>query len=282
MYSLVLNVKHLITLVFQGNLNGTLDDVFDFEDCCYAVSLHSSKLGEKGIHPSAPGLYFISSPDSDKVYVGSTGDLARRRSQHYNSLKRGHDNPNLKALLDKHDRDAFRFTSMEIYTDRETLYQVEQQMYDRLHKLGVILNVGIDIKAAFKGRIIPADARAKMALAKIGQPAHENQLRAMAKLWEDDDFRKKKSASARAKWDDPDYRRKMLEINLGSKHSDEHKNKIASALKGGTKTNSRQVSVLGEVYPTINHAVEATGIPGGTLRRWLGSTDPKYALYHFV
>lgn len=282
MYSLVLNVKHLITLVFQGNLNGSLDDVFNFEDCCYAVSLHSSKLGEKGIHPTAPGLYFISSPDSDKVYVGSTGDLARRRSQHYHDLQKGHDNPNLKALLGKHDRDSFRFTSMEIYADRETLYLVEQHLYDLLREKDLILNVGLDIKAAFKGRTLSDEARTKMALAKIGTPAHENQLKAMGKLWEDEDFRKRKSESAKKKWEDPDYRKKMLEANLGSAHSQDHKDKIATALKGGVKSNSRQVSILGEVYPTIQHAVDATGTPGGTLRRWLDSTDPKYVLYFYV
>lgn len=282
MYSLVLNIKHLISLVFQGNLNGSLYDVFDFEDQCYAVSVHSSYLGDKGIHPTAPGIYFISSPDSDKVYVGSTGNLARRRSQHYHDLQKGHDNPNLKELLDKHDRDSFRFTSMEIYTDRETLYQVEQHLYDLLREKDLILNVGLDIKAAWKGREIPVETRALMALARIGTPAHENQLKAMGKLWEDPNFRKRRSESARKKWEDPDFRQKMLEANLGTTHSEEHKRKISEALKGTLQVKSRSVSVRGVVYPSVSHAETGSGIPGGTLRRWLDSNNEKYKDFFYM
>ena len=282
MYSLVLNIKHLITLVFQGNLNGSLDDVFDFEDQCYAVSVHSSNLGDKGIHPTAPGIYFISSPDSDKVYVGSTSNLARRRSQHHHDLQKGHINPNLNALLEKHDRSSFRFTSMEIYAPRETLYLVEQHLYDLLRGKDLILNTGLDIRASWKGREMPEELRTKLALAKIGTSGHENQLKAMEKLWKDDDFRQRKSESSKKKWEDPDYRKKMLEATLGSTHSQERKDKISNSLKGRVKTNSRQVSILGEIYPTINHAVEATGTPSATLRRWLDSDSPRYALYYYT
>lgn len=281
MYSLVLNVKHLITLVFQGNLNGTLDDVFEFEDQCYAASVHSSPIGNKGIHPTASGLYFISSPDSDKVYVGSTSNLARRRSQHYSQLESGHDNPNLRSLSDKTNRDNFRFTSMEIYVDRETLYQIEQRLYDQLHTANLILNTGFDVKAAWKGREIPEDAKVLMSLAKVGKTVHDNQKKAMAKLWEDEDYRKRMSAGAKARMDDPELRQKLIEAN-SKPRSQEHRAKIASTLKGGTKSNSRRVSVKGEEYTTVNHAVEATDIPGGTLRRWLNSTKDEHKDYYFV
>ena len=282
MYSLVLNVKHLITLVFQGNLNGSLDDVFDFEDCCYAVSLHSSKLGEKGIHPTAPGLYFISSPDSDKVYVGSTGDLARRRSQHYHELQKGHDNPNLKALLDKHDRDSFRFTSMEIYADRETLYQVEQHLYDLLREKDLILNVGLDIKAAWKGRVISDESKALMALAKIGKTTHDNQKKAMGKLWDNEEFREKMREGARARMADPEFKEKMRAVNRGKILTEEHRKKISEAGKGALRTNSRHISVNGTVYESLSRAVAATGYPESNLRNWANNPKEKFSHVFWV
>ena len=282
MYSFVLDIHSLVSLIFQGKLQGTLDDVFGFEDVFYAASIHSSGLADRGIHPQAPGLYFISSPVSDKIYAGSTGNLSRRKSQHYHDLGKFHENPNLQELSQKHGRDEFRFTSLELYADRETLYRVEQALYDKLHECAMILNTGMDIKAAWKGRQLTKETRLKLALAKTGQPAHESQLKAMEKLWEDDEFRQRKSESAKKKWEDPTYRQKMLEANLGSVHTQEHKDKIAASLKGGTKSNSRKVSVLGVEYPTVNHAVEATKIPGGTLRRWLNSNKEKHKDYFFV
>lgn len=276
MYSFVLDIHSLVSLIFQGKLQGTLDDVFGFEDVFYAASIHSSGLADRGIHPQAPGLYFISSPVSDKIYVGSTSNLSRRKSQHYHDLGKFHENPNLQELAQKHSRDEFRFTSLELYADRETLYRVEQALYDKLHECEMILNTGMDIKAAWKGRVIPDEARAKMALAKLGSTGHENQQKAMEKLWSNDEFKDRMREGARVRMNDPEFKERLRQVNLGKSLSEEHRKKISESGKGALRSNSRKISVNGVVYESLSRAVTATGIPESNLRNWAKNERPKY------
>lgn len=278
MFGLIYTLEKIVSLIFDDNHIFDDEEILQFEDIFYPVSIHttplSQLLGEKG-----SGIYFIRYPKGE-VYVGSTHNFVNRRSQHLYEMRNGHSNPGIAKLFSQTTLDEVNFTRLIVGAPRETLYRMEQELYGILQERGSLLNVGLDVKAAFKGRPLAPSTQRAAAEANRLLPPHPNRIKAVKEKWKDEEFRKQHREAMRKLWEEGDYRERQRSMRLGVKH--EHGGKISKALKGGIKKNSRSVSVNGVVYPTINHAVEASGIKGGTLRRWLDSKDPKYKDYFFV
>lgn len=278
MFGLIYTLEKIVSLIFDDNHIFDDEEILQFEDIFYPVSIHttplSQLLGEKG-----SGIYFIRYPKGE-VYVGSTHNFVNRRRQHLYEMRNGHSNPGIAKLFSQTTLDEVNFTRLIVGAPRETLYRMEQELYSLLRERQCLLNVGLDVKAAFKGRPIPESTRRAASEYAKSHPPHPNRIKGTKEKWKDEDFRKRHREAMRKLWEEGDYRERQRSMRLGVKH--EHGGKISKALKGGIKKNSRSVSVNGVVYPTINHAVEASGIKGGTLRRWLDSKDPKYKDYFFV
>lgn len=77
------------------------------------------------------GIYQIVNTINGKKYVGSSKNLEKRRSQHFNQLKRGcHHNTHLQRSYDKHGADSFVFDILE-YVHYKFLKEVEQNYIDQ-------------------------------------------------------------------------------------------------------------------------------------------------------
>jgi group I intron endonuclease len=72
------------------------------------------------------GIYQIVNTKNGNVYIGSSNDLNRRKSQHFYCLKNGtHTNPKLQAAYNKMPS-VFKFFVIE-YCDESELKNIEQQ-----------------------------------------------------------------------------------------------------------------------------------------------------------
>lgn len=76
----------------------------------------------------ACGIYGIRNHDTGLVYVGSSKDLERREKEHFKNLECGiHHNLHLQNSYNKHGRDSFSFTVIELCQEDERL--IREQTY---------------------------------------------------------------------------------------------------------------------------------------------------------
>lgn len=148
-------------------------------------------------HPGADmrhaiaAAYYIKNDKSDKIYVGSTGNLYHRIKKHEYFLKKGtHPNCNLQELFANGATFSISFIISE---DRQDAIRMEQLILDYFQSSGFLLNVSKDalhsmksrkhsaetikkMSLAKKGKRFNLDHRHKLSLAKLGRPAAKNQL----------------------------------------------------------------------------------------------------------
>lgn len=93
--------------------------------------------------PRSAGIYRIDGPN-DKVYIGSSGDLAHRWRAHRSELNRGiHNCSHMQNAWRKYGESAFTYTVIEIVENVNNLLKREQAWLDDLfasHKRGKIYN----------------------------------------------------------------------------------------------------------------------------------------------
>lgn len=81
------------------------------------------------------GIYFIVNKVNGKLYIGSSRDCERRKSEHFSRLRRGaHINKRLQSAWDKYGEANFEFTVIFTVLDQSALESVEQCFLDE-HKV---------------------------------------------------------------------------------------------------------------------------------------------------
>lgn len=79
------------------------------------------------------GIYAIYNTVNDKLYIGSAVWVQRRFNTHRSLLQRGiHHSPRLQSAWNKHGRDAFEFSCLEVVSDTCALVEREQAWIDAL------------------------------------------------------------------------------------------------------------------------------------------------------
>jgi len=82
--------------------------------------------------PRHPGIYKIVCSANDKIYVGMSLDILKRRNQHFSLLRKGkHYNRYLQSAYNKHGKDSFRVIVIEL-TDAQNLEDREQYWITKL------------------------------------------------------------------------------------------------------------------------------------------------------
>lgn len=77
------------------------------------------------------GVYALVCDATGEKYVGSSGNIRHRISQHFSNLRHNrHPNELIQALFDKHGQEAFSFYMIEAVDDQEKRYDVEQLWND--------------------------------------------------------------------------------------------------------------------------------------------------------
>ena len=77
------------------------------------------------------GVYKIVNKKNNKVYIGSSNDLQRRKYEHFNDLKnKNHVNKHLQSAYNKYGVDVFDFIILEFVPDLGNLQDREQYWMD--------------------------------------------------------------------------------------------------------------------------------------------------------
>jgi len=136
---------------------------------------------------TSSGIYVILNAENGRVYVGSAVRIEKRWNNHINMLRRGvHPTKALQSAWNKYGEDSFFFAVTEIVAQRENLIFREQYWIDRLCSFGPS-GYNMTPKAGSQlGFKMSAEAKAKMAKAKIGtrrvfSPEHCAKLSAFQK-----------------------------------------------------------------------------------------------------
>ena len=89
-----------------------------------------------------PGIYLIRNIENNKIYIGSTKHLEKRRDEHYSALyNKKHANIKLQASYDIHGPTKFTFEILEILVEskeepKRNLQRIEQRYLDLLDPYG--------------------------------------------------------------------------------------------------------------------------------------------------
>lgn len=258
-------------------------------------------------------VYRLVHRPSGKFYIGSTDDMDERKEQHMVSLSKGtHQNVQLQRFYDKKHKKGWEFEVIEVKNRREA-YKHEQRLITKHLDNPKLMNIG---KGAYGGDNLSRHPDREQIIAKMTRSVQamwnnaSDEFRAKHKAQRQGEnnpmFGKTHTAEAR---------QTIREKNLGKvpwskgkKFTEEHRAKIAENAKQRTgeknpfygKTHSaetrekirqanltrdtsfldkqrKQISVNGEVYPSLSAAKKATGIPAPTLSWRANNKKPEYA-----
>lgn len=119
--------------------------------------------------PKSPGIYLIRCLANNRIYVGSTANLRRRRCRHFSELRRHiHKNAHLQRAWDKYGEQSFTFEILELVLPTDLLNR-EQYWLDTLQPFEERgFNIGRVANTPFLGRTHTPEARAKISAASKG------------------------------------------------------------------------------------------------------------------
>ncbi|MNN29467.1 GIY-YIG catalytic domain protein [compost metagenome] len=219
---------------------------------------------------SVPAAYALHHDKSGRTYVGSTGNLYARMSQHRTDLKRGvHKNPNLQEAFNDDPKFSMSFMATE---SKEQAVEIEQHLITTHHSSGRLLNIATDAINPGAGQVISDEQKEKLRSAtqqQFSDPEYRQRHSEIIKQkWEDPEYRQKNtgrvlseesiakvSDSVKQNWTDPSYR----EQQVNRLNSPEHREMLVAAV-------SKPVVVDGVDYPSNAEAARQLGLKPSTLR----------------
>jgi len=152
------------------------------------------------------GVYEIKNKLNGKAYLGSSGNIERRRSNHYYLLRSGrHHCVYLQRAWNKHGEKAFEFSILEEIEGPGPLLAAEQTRLDRRFAQNTCYNMAITAGPAGP---LAEETKRKLSLAIMGRKLSEEHKRKIG-----EGLRGNKN-------------------RLGTKHSDERKRKMSAAMMG--------------------------------------------------
>ena len=144
------------------------------------------------------GFYTLAVPGDDRVYVGSSANLAKRKSVHKSLLnKNKHYNKDLQTAFNNTMKPIIEFNSITTNT-REEAFVLEQKVMDEKLVIGKLFNTAPNAKIPSIGRVFSEETKEKLR----NKPITDG------------------------------FRRKMSNINTGRKHSEETKQKLSEIRSG--------------------------------------------------
>ncbi len=169
------------------------------------------------------GIYKIFNKINNKIYIGSSINLNKRKYYHFYKLsKNNHSNKHLQSAYNKYGKDNFKFEIIEYIQDKNLLLEREQYWIDLLNSCND--NVGYNIlpKAGNSlGYIHSKSAKKKISKANSGK---NNPF-----------YGKNHSESTKIK---------ISKSKRGTKMSNDTKNKISNSLSGINNPNfGKQISM---------------------------------------
>lgn len=168
--------------------------------------------------PTVPGIYKITCTANNKIYIGSSVNLQKRKRDHFYELRRNnHNNSKLQRAWNKYGEQAFIFEVLELVLFPEMLIDREQYWFDKLKPFGnkgfnIALEAGHRVRL---GRKHTPEAIEKMRLTHIGNKynlGRERSLETREKLRQ---ANLGKPSPMKGKTTSPETREKLRQANLG-------------------------------------------------------------------
>jgi group I intron endonuclease len=152
------------------------------------------------------GIYKVENLKTNKVYIGGSINIERRKSEHFSNLKfNNHGNRNLQKDYNKYGKDNFKFIPLLICSEKDLLFY-EQRAIDiykkNLYNVCLIAGTSLGYKHSKKTLL-------KMSDRSISE----------------------------------ETRKKISEANKGKKHSERHKEKISIRMKGNKYALGNKLSI---------------------------------------
>lgn len=189
----------------------------------YACSNHSKGVltMADSIIPKSPGIYRIICLATNKVYIGSAGNLAKRWRDHLRKLRLNrHQNEYLQRAWNKYGEAAFRFEVLELVMPWSLLDR-EQYWLDKLKPYNPV--VGFNIAHHANTPVHTPEVIAKLRAASTGK-SPSNQTRA------------KLSAANKGKSLSSEHRAKISASSKGKVRSTETRAKMSLAKRGQSQS----------------------------------------------
>lgn len=221
-------------------------------------------MSDKGISLKHPAFYVISHVKSQSFYMGSTGNMGKRKHHHACTLVNNkHHNRRLQELYASDPSfyiDIYKFNSLEIAREIEQRYIT--------HYLGNPLCCNISVDACHPTR---------------GRPLSQENKNGIS------------SALTNRKMND-EWRKKLSNAKLGTTQSEGTKSKRIQSLKEAALNNpwqrkaaeasallrSKKVSIKGIIYNSITSAKNELGLHYDFIKRRLDSDKPEYVDWFVV
>lgn len=184
------------------------------------------------VNTDQSAAYFIQDFSTGKIYIGSSGKIYKRICTHKQAIVvKKHSNKNFTKLLQDTPSEYFDITL--IFTNsREEAYEIEQYLLNLYINNSLLLNIGLDVKLAMKGRVLTEDHKNKISISNTG---------------------KKLSLETRAK------------MSAFSKTNERAINHFKEILE----TKKRKIMVYGVEYESIHRAGILSGLSESCIRRAL-------------
>lgn len=116
------------------------------------------------------GVYAVRNVVNGMLYIGSTTNIDRRRSEHEHRLNRGkHENKNLQAAWNYYGKDMFVFDVIEEVEDTSNLVVREQFYIDMYRRL--VYNMAPNA-GTMAGYVLDQDSREKIAKSLRGKKSY--------------------------------------------------------------------------------------------------------------
>jgi group I intron endonuclease len=203
------------------------------------------------------GVYKITNIVNNKIYVGSSSDVNRRKSMHLKQLlSNTHFNKYLQHSFNKYGRENFVFDIIEEIIDINNKEQLRKILLEReqywLNKLNPYDNIGYNIlKTAGSnlGKIVSSETKEKLRKLQLGRKRSDETRLKISNAQKSrehkpltEEHKKKISEANRGKTVSLENRVFYSIINRQYKHTDVAKNKISQSLIGNKRGRGKHLS----------------------------------------
>lgn len=172
---------------------------------------------------SNSGIYQIENRVNNRIYIGSSIDLNKRRKEHLYRLKNNrHTNNHLQNSFNKYGEKNFVFTILVYYESQELIFQEQKFLdYYKTYERGKGFNVRIKANSQL-GLKMSEETKEKISIANTGR---ECSL----------ETRRKLSEAGKNRIFSEDHRENLSKANKGREASQETKKKLSKIAKNRTR-----------------------------------------------
>lgn len=241
------------------------------------------------------GAYIFTHTASGKFYIGSTNNLAGRRSRHLTDLRYNR-HPNLRFQR-LYNQDPALESFFVITEDREEAYDREQELIDIHWGDENLLNMTKDVRAAFRHPSEESKLKHRLAITGLKRSDLTKERIRQAKLGvpRSDELKKKVSLANTGRIRSVETRLMMSQMRKGKAmppRTQEHTDKIRVAKAGfkhsaesiakikSSSPTAKSVSINGVIYPSVAEAVRQIGRSHRSIRDRIASD--KYSNWFYI